>query len=131
LNLSDYIRELVEYLIRSYERIDVNVKMDLTDVRINVKHAAPVGMIVNELVSNSIKYACKNSKCNIDIACSQGNGSIRLIVKDNGQGYPERIEDKNTLGIMLVKHFAEQLEAQIIMENRGGAYNEIIFPQHN
>jgi PAS domain S-box-containing protein len=129
LNLSDYIRELVDHLISSYEKFDVDVKMDLTDVRMDIKHAAPVGMIINELMSNSIKYGCvENLQCNIDIACNQDNGLIKLIVKDNGKGYPERIEDKNTLGIMLVKHFAEQLDAQIIMENRNGAYNEIVFP---
>jgi PAS domain S-box-containing protein len=132
LNLSDYIRELVEYLIRSYDNIDVNLKMDLKDVRVNIKHAAPVGMIINELVSNSIKYACnENFQCNILIACHQENGNVKLVVKDNGKGYPERINDKNTLGIFLVKEIAEQLQAKIIMENRDGAYNEIVFPQHN
>ncbi|MGE5436273.1 MAG: histidine kinase dimerization/phosphoacceptor domain -containing protein [Syntrophothermus sp.] len=131
LNLSKYIKDLVSYLIRSYDKADFSIDLNLQDINIDVKYATYFGMIINELISNSIKYARQDkSHFNINISCYTDDGKMSLVIKDNGIGYPKGIKETDTLGILLVKHFVEQMDAELIMENRNGAYTEIII-KHN
>ncbi|HZW38227.1 MAG TPA: histidine kinase dimerization/phosphoacceptor domain -containing protein [Ignavibacteriaceae bacterium] len=132
LNLSKYIKDLVSYLVSSYEKADFSIELNLQDINIDVKYATYIGMIINELISNSIKYAHKDkSHCIICINCSQEDSRMSLVIQDNGIGYPNEIKEKDTLGILLVKHFVEQMDAVLIMENRNGAYTEIIISNGN
>ena len=87
--------------------------MNLKDVHLSVDAAVPCGLIINELVSNALKYAFSSSakeKGNICISLSKlEDGDIELIVKDNGVGIPEDINFRgaDSLGLHLVEILAE------------------------
>lgn len=128
INVAAYIREIVDYLSSSYSRPDIKVITALEEIELDSKLATPMGMLLNELVSNSFKYAYRQgSVCEININLFRTNGCVHLVVKDNGRGYPESLLSDETLGMRLVKFFAEQLEGDIRIENRDGAYSELEF----
>jgi two-component sensor histidine kinase len=89
-----------------------------------VEDAVPLGLIINEAVTNSMKYAFKNDQNGeIDISLKPtGVDKYELIMADNGTGLSEdfRLEDIKSLGFQLIKGLSEQLEAQLKIVNENG-----------
>ncbi len=114
ISLKDYIEDLAHALLRSYhgsnERISVTV--DVGDVFLSLDTITTCGLIINELLSNSLKYAFPNNKAgNIRIALhSTDKGEIGLLISDTGIGLPESLDFQNpqTLGLRLVRKLAEE-----------------------
>ncbi|MGD2249369.1 MAG: histidine kinase N-terminal 7TM domain-containing protein [Candidatus Methanofastidiosia archaeon] len=125
INFEGYIHALVRDLARSYgvleDEISINIKVD--DVSLAVDTAIPVGLIINELVSNSLKHAFPHRKGEIIIGLRSVNGDIELEVSDNGVGMPGNIDFRNTktLGLHLVTILAEdQLDGDITLDRNNG-----------
>jgi PAS domain S-box-containing protein len=125
IDSDEYIKTLVRELIKSY-RMDpdkIRIKIEVDDVSLGVDTAIPCGLIINELVSNSLKYAFPDKKGEITVALHSVDGKIELIISDNGVGIPENIDFKNTktLGLRLVTILAEnQLNGDIdLIKNKG------------
>lgn len=92
----------------------------------------PASLILNELISNSLKYAFKDWKqAKICISLTEVESNFVLSVKDNGIGYPDGYESENTgsLGILIVKTFVTQLNGKIEFLTQGGAECKITFPK--
>ncbi|MEX2379892.1 MAG: PAS domain S-box protein, partial [Vicingaceae bacterium] len=132
IKFSDYVYNLSQNLVDTYELLKVNVelKYDLEEVFLNIDSAIPCGLIINELISNSLKYAfVDKSNGVIYIDLHQNSDEITLQIKDNGNGFPEDIDYKNTdsLGLQLVNTLVEQLEGSITLDNSKGAAFTIKF----
>ncbi|MFC0513054.1 histidine kinase dimerization/phosphoacceptor domain -containing protein [Mucilaginibacter angelicae] len=125
IDMAVYIRELVAYLSDSFSS-DKNVVMDLkvSAVKLDVSQAVPLGLILNEAISNSIKYAFKETKMGrIDIFLKPANdGRYLLCVTDNGPGLPEGFDPYNTgsLGMSLMQGLSQQLDGEFLLENKNG-----------
>lgn len=118
IDFEEYIRKFTISLIDMYggssQRIEL--KIDVKDILIGVDLAVPCGIIINELVTNSMKHAFNdNSKGTISIAMKSENGKYILTVSDSGTSDPENLKLKNpaSLGMYLVTSLAEQLEAEL------------------
>jgi two-component sensor histidine kinase len=103
----------------------VKLHIDVKDVLLNINTAIPCGLIINELVSNSLKYAFPDSrKGKIKIAMSSlNNNEMELTVSDNGIGIPEEVDISGTksLGLHLVTILAEdQLQGEIKLARTKG-----------
>ena len=138
LNFSLYLEKLVENLLRTYSlgNTDISLNIDLEEnVFFDMDIAIPLGIIVNELVSNSLKYAFPNretGEVQIKLFSEKSEGKITdnkgksteytLIVSDNGVGTPEKIDFKNsdTLGLQLVSILADQLNGTIELKREKG-----------
>lgn len=141
LNFSLYLQKLAENLFQTYRvgNADTSLKLDLEkDVFFDTDTAVPLGMIVNELVSNSFKYAfTDNNRGTIQIRLFSeetrneeknkeelAGKSTRytLIVSDNGAGIPENIdlENSSTLGLQLVSILVDQLDGSIELKRDNG-----------
>ena len=97
---------------------------------LNLDTSIPCGLILNELISNSLKYAFKEKKKGvINIQLFEKNKNVHLIVQDNGVGLPEEInyEDTESLGLQLVITLVEQINGTIKLENKKGAKYTITF----
>ena len=136
IDLANYINNLVANLSHSYSVFlsNINFQVEVEDIWLDVDTAIPCGLIINELVSNSIKYAFKNpAEGKININFSKANNEFCLIVKDNGVGLPPELDIKrtNSLGLKLVYNLAKQLRGRINFKNLNGTYFEIKFSDKN
>ena len=127
IDFAKYVRSLSNDLFRVYginpDVVELNI--NIKDLLLNINTAIPCGLIINELVSNSLKYAFpEGRKGKIKIAMSPLNkNEIELTVSDNGIGIPEEVDIKGTksLGLHLVTILAEdQLQGEIKLARKKG-----------
>jgi len=129
IDFAEYIKGLTKGLYRSYGvdpgRIGLNIKVENVSLRVDL--AVPCGLIINELVSNALKYAFPPSwrgKGQIDISLSPTEtNEIELVVQDNGIGMPEDLDIRQTesLGLRLVTILVEdQLDGRISLDTKKG-----------
>ncbi len=120
INLSEYIRELADLLIQSYQfgPTSVSLSLDLEDVFVLIDTAVPCGLILNELISNAIRHAFPKGKPgNIQIRLRRlPDGSIELMVADDGVGVPKDFDFRSSgkLGLQSIFAIGEyQLRAKV------------------
>ena len=124
VNMKNYVNELVDYLKDSFdsaEEIDFN--LDLDSFEMGITKAIPLGLILNEAITNSIKYAfSKDSKKIISICLHHTNNRISLQIKDNGKGLPAdfNTEESDSLGINLMQGLSNQINADFSMRSENG-----------
>ncbi|MGB9936994.1 MAG: histidine kinase dimerization/phosphoacceptor domain -containing protein [Methanobacterium sp.] len=133
IHFSDYIQNLVTYLIHYYvlDPSIIKLKLDVENVTLDLNTAIPCGLIINELVTNSLKHAFPNGKCGkicIEMRSFNEN-KYELIVADNGNGFPEEFnfENTETLGLQLVTSLVNQLDGTIKLDKNNGTGFKIIF----
>lgn len=121
-----YTHKLVDSLISSYNYHDTNVRVSVEgeEFLLDVDKAIPLGLIVNELVTNSLKHAFDSiSTAVIEIKFAKHEESkMEIMVKDNGRGLPYdfNIEKSESLGLKLIRSFAEQLEGEVTFSSDHG-----------
>jgi two-component sensor histidine kinase len=127
-NLSDvdfgqYIGELVDVIVRSQNKMDkdVHVVMETSPVKLPIKKSIPCGLVINEIVTNSLKYAFPedHSDPEIRIKLKSENNHTTIEISDNGIGLPVPFEELNTdsLGTLLIKTLTSQLDADLNVES--------------
>ncbi|MBZ0202371.1 MAG: sensor histidine kinase [Ignavibacteria bacterium] len=126
--------ELIGRLVELYDGRTNRVRFNIADnnIELSVDKAIPCSLIINELVSNSLKYAFSDyDNAEITIDLEKENGNFRLSIRDNGAGFPEGYEfDKpDTLGLMIVKTLVSQLSAKIELINKNGVEYIITFKE--
>lgn len=133
IDMKWYIRELVSYM-RECFNIDKNIRLiiEADDLALDVAQAVPLGLILNEAVTNAIKYAFVDGRfgtINIMLQLEE-NGDCVLKIADNGVGLPENFDEDNlnSLGMNLMKGLSEQLEGLFTMVNNKGLHINITFP---
>ena len=134
IDCSVYVRELATQLFRSYGVNPGRVKLliEIDNVAMNMDTAVPCGLILNEVISNSLKYAFPDGQVGeIHVQLDRtAQNDYRLLVRDNGQGLPEGISlsTARTLGWRLIRTLADQLGARIDVRSDGGTAVELTFP---
>lgn len=132
IKISDYITTLTQNLLYSYrvQGESIELKTSFDDVYLNIDQAIPCGLIINELVSNALKYAFKDrDNGEIFVEVKQKGNKITLIVRDNGVGLPKNInlDVSDTLGFQLVHALVDQIDANIIVDRENGTKYLITF----
>jgi len=133
IDFAEYVKGLAMHLFHSYGlgKTDIALKLDVDDIRLSVGVAIPCALIVNELVSNSLKHAFpSDSQGEIHIGLSLDDGNFSLTVGDNGIGLPEGLDLRNTtsLGLRLVRTLANQLKGTVELDRDAGTKLTITFP---
>ena len=117
LNMAEYLNNLVGDILRSYSSVSskVSSNVDVDDIYLNINTALPMGLMVNELVSNSIKHAFPEGEGNISIKLEYDGEKYILTVSDNGIGLPEDVDpfESSSLGLKLVNSLSIQLEGDL------------------
>jgi PAS domain S-box-containing protein len=133
VDFPEYIRQLASHLFHSYgvapERI--HLRTDLDALYLDLDAAVPCGLIINELVSNSLKYAFpdgRTGEVRIELR-ERSDGMARLVVADNGIGLRSDIDwvTARSLGLRLVRTLAEQLGAKIEIQTDAGTEVRLTF----
>ena len=110
---------------------EIEVKIDVQGIMLDVNNSIPCGLIINELVSNAFKHAFRDKrKGRVVISMRRDNEkSIVLEVSDDGTGFPRGVDFRNTssLGLQLVNSLVTQLGGTLSMESAGGTAFRIEF----
>jgi len=133
IDFGSYATSIVQELIRAYSIPDkLNIKVDIDHVYIGIDNAIPLGLVINELITNALKYAFPNQgKGQITISLkSVSDQDYELTVADNGAGMDKDviIKDKG-LGLQLVGILAEQLGGHLKIECNNGSRFILRFPR--
>jgi PAS domain S-box-containing protein len=134
LDLARYIHTLSAQLVQSYsvdpQRITVQIQAE--PVILDIDQAIPCGLILNELLSNTFKYAFPQNRTGaVHVELHAGTAQqAMLVVRDNGIGLPDAIDFRHTesLGLQLVAMLTEQLQGTIALERAGGTTFTLTFP---
>ncbi len=132
IGFSEYIETLARNLHQSYtpKGTKVELVLETAEIVLDLDQAIPCGLIMNELVSNALKYAFNGRAEGIlSIRISQDERKISLEVKDNGIGFPKGFvpEESDSLGLYLVYALVEQLDAEIELNHSNGTCFLITF----
>ena len=123
LNIEEYLNNLVQDILRSYSGVSsrITANVDVEDVYLNIDTALPMGLLVNELISNSIKHAFPEGKGDIDVKLELNGNEYILTVSDNGIGLPEDVDpfQASSLGLKLVVSLSIQLEGNLEVRRDG------------
>ena len=136
VNFHDYIGELARGIATAFTGPDqeIALKVDVEELNYDINLAVPLGLIVNELVTNSYKHAFKGkAKGQIEIKIKALNGTTCLLeISDDGKGFPEGFDpaQSTSLGLRLVKGLSRQLDGQFRVENGLGTHFFIQFENH-
>ena len=133
IEVSDYVRNLVDRLLRTYATRPgaVSLKLELEDIRLGIDEAIPCGLIVNELVTNSLVHAFlgdRKGEIRVTLRPESGDKGY-LVVADDGVGLPEGLDFRHTtsLGLQMVCTLVEQLDGSIELDRSKGTEFRIRF----
>jgi len=131
IKLSDYVEELSRSIIASYEPLKVGLDVKVDDFVIGLAQVVPLGMLINELMVNSLKHAFdvqSNPKIIIEIKKKKKN---RLFMKyqDNGKGFPKGFnpEQKDTIGFQIIRSLTQEMEGDFSVVSEGGVRYDFSF----
>jgi len=128
INVKNYIEKLLTELFSTYN-IDsekIKLKMNIQNLEIDVDTLVPLGLIMNELITNSLKYAFPaTNEGYLYVSLTQKENQLHLVVEDNGVGYDPFAIDRNSFGSTLINTLTEQLEGEMNIYNENGTRVEI------
>ena len=137
VDFGEYVRRLSWALLQAHgvnrDRIRLNVEAE--DVIVDVNQATPCGLIINELITNALKYAFEDDRRGLLFvrASADEEGFVTLVIRDDGPGLPDAgaLVRPETLGLTLVAGLVErQLQGSIQVSITAGTEYRIVFPRH-
>lgn len=136
VKLDTYINELISHLLDSFpleqQKIDIDLKIE--DFSINVNQALPVGLIVNELITNAIKHAFTESESGTITVLIVEKDVVEVEVSDDGKGLditPSELKEKGNLGFTLTSTLIKQLNAELEITSNSGTTFRFTFPKED
>jgi two-component sensor histidine kinase len=131
IDIEKYLTELLREILRSHPLYsNAIIKTQIAKITLDITKTIPVGLIVNEVLTNSLKHGFKslNKTPEIELNVILSNDIISIKMKDNGIGFPEHLQkNNNSLGISLIESLTEQIEGKLTLSNNNGAQVEFSF----
>lgn len=132
IDFGEYIEKMASDIFNTYisDPKKINLEINVENAMLDINTTIPLGLILNELLNNSIKYAFpEGKKGTIKVVFSKIDDYFQLKVADNGIGFPENIDFKNpdSLGLQLINSLSEQIDGKINLNRTNGASVTISF----
>jgi len=130
VNIKKYLRELFIIIKGNFAGSrDTNIELDIENIDMNINEAIPLGMLLNELLTNSLKYAFVHGDGHIFIKIRQENDAFTVVFSDDGHGMNQEpdLESPKTLGFMIVKMLLLQLGASFELDTDEEFRLEFVF----
>jgi len=137
IDMADYIHELADYLkdsLNTGRRIQFHFLLDR--IELGVYHAVPIGLILNETITNAIKYAFpgnRDGNINISFTAEHDNANnLLLVVTDDGTGLPKNFDSSinRTMGMNLMQGLARDIDGKFTIQSSVGTTVKIAFSYH-
>jgi len=131
IDMGQYIGKLAKSLLTNYkiDRSKVDLVTDIDELNLDVDTTIPLGLILNELLTNTLKYAFPDGReGRVEIRLKEEDQELLLEVRDNGVGYDpqaERGEESSGFGMNMIKTFSKKLKAEHRVWNDGGMVVEL------
>jgi PAS domain S-box-containing protein len=134
IDLKNYITALGKWLFQSYEAANQGVRfdVDIRDIYVDINTSIPLGLISNELITNSLKYAFRDRKDGkLTITATEDHQALTFMVADNGIGMSPDItlENQTSLGLRLVHSLTGQLKGTVTIDHTGGTKFVLTIPK--
>jgi two-component sensor histidine kinase len=139
----DYIQKLVDHLQSFFGPYAATITVNTTDVALDIQKAIPCGLIINELVTNALKYAFPPSPPSVPPGreeekeeneirvelYAEDEAQLALVVSDNGVGIPPGLDwyDTSSLGLELVRILTQQLQGKVEVDTSAGTAFKVTF----
>jgi two-component sensor histidine kinase len=131
IDMSVYLPELVNYLCDSFDAGKyIHFNLEVEPVQLSISQAIPLALVLNEAITNSVKYAFPNNRRGeINIKMRQTGENIELVIMDNGVGMVKATDDTDidSLGLKLMRGLIKEISGQIQFENNNGTIITITF----
>tara|TARA_R110002096_G_scaffold97694_19_gene217811 strand:- start:12250 stop:14175 length:1926 start_codon:yes stop_codon:yes gene_type:complete len=131
VRIEEYVNKLVQTLTNSFGIEDrINMSVDIQDIELDVDTTIPLGLIINELVTNAVKYAFDDvEKGELSITLKERDHTLILQITDNGKGF--NLEDTSaSFGMNLVEMLSTKLEAELSVENKNGSCIQLVIKKY-
>lgn len=132
ISFHEYVDDLVKDIHRTLVvNKNIQLRTRLDEIFLDIDRAIPVGLIVNEVITNSIKHAFTEGKEGvIEVDVRRSNNSVYLMVRDNGKGMSaeQDQEDNESLGMMLIESLTQQIDGTYEFANNDGVSFVLRFP---
>jgi PAS domain S-box-containing protein len=134
IDFGEYINSLSRELVHTYSSNSciIKLKTNVEPISLDINTAVPLGLIINELVTNSLTHAFPESKLGeINVDFHSKDNHYEFIIKDNGIGFPEDLDFRNTdsLGLQMVTNLTNQIDGEIELNNSKGTEFKIKFQE--
>jgi PAS domain S-box-containing protein len=132
VSIREYFPSLIQEIVRLFTKREIiEIETDLEDIILNAKILSSLGILINELITNSMKYAfIDRGRGKIKVTAFKKQNNVFIIFEDNGNGIPETIslESSTGFGLQLVNILARQIKGAIALERNNGTKFTIKFP---
>lgn len=136
IDIREYISDLVSDLFDIYamgsDKVKINIDVD--EIMLDINTAMPLGLIINELLNNSLKHAFPdNISGTITIIFNKSDDQFKLIIKDDGIGFPQDLdyEKAESLGLELINSLTRQIDGKLELNSTNGTEFKISFKELN
>jgi len=123
IDMNDYVQKLVDGLLDSFgvSKEEMELDIDFSKIELDVDTAVPIGLMINELVINSLKYAFEGTeKPKLTVKIEEKNQQLILQVEDNGNGDVESILKAKSFGMKLIRSLSRQINGVLEIEKHIG-----------
>jgi len=136
INLRGYLESLMDHILYSYPNYskELQVQRNIDELFLPTDTMIPLALIMNELLTNSFKYAYKDQEKSgrlpvVKLSITSTDGFVVVDYKDNGQGYPKEVLEGKRMGIgmRLIESLSHQLKGTLTLRSSGGAHTKIEF----
>ena len=128
IDMKEYIEKLSQSVFRSYKvsREVIDISTDIDDIQLDVDTVIPLGLILNELITNALKYAYRDGEHGrLHVGLKDHTNHLLLEVADNGTGFNPEEAGKNSFGWRMIRSFSQKMQADVQVENKDGAHVRI------
>lgn len=137
VNIQQYFEGLVNSILNSYDKSENEIDLDIkaNDILLDVESVIPIGLIVNELVTNSLKHAfpdAKEERPSIEVKMTEKQNYYTLRVTDNGVGIEDEVINKGkkeSFGQRLIRSLSQKLKASVSVNNEKGTVVSFVLPK--
>lgn len=123
VDMSVYLREFVQYLQRGFDAAGIEFRVEVEPLHLELRQAIPLALIINEAVTNSIKYAFPDHRKGvIRLTLGRAGEMIRLVVADDGVGFDPAAQGamRNSLGLQLIRGLCGELKGELAIDGSEG-----------
>lgn len=133
VDFGDYVSTIAPEIVACFERDDsISLRMEVNPVALPIDQSIPCGLILNELLTNAMKYAYPEGRGEIVIGLRSDSGRVRLTVSDHGIGMPDSsTRNGSSLGMQIITMLTKKLKGVMEFESNQGTVATLSFPQES